>query len=246
MYANVVPYLIANIYYKQGRFDTLLEYANTLKDRSDISNAKEIAMLVGEAQYFKGDYKKALESYDKYLENTAKAESGLLFRAGYANYVAGNQAKGIEYLDKAAAAKDTVSYYASYYLGILYLKQGNKPYALNAFNYARKNPTDKKLAEESSFQFAKVSYDAGKPDLAIDEFERFLTTYPSSAHSVEVKELLAQAYVNGNNFNKAIEHIEALPSRNQTINQAYQKAAYLKGSELFNKNEYEAAVQYLF
>jgi len=244
VYANVVPYLIANIYYKQGRFDTLLEYANTLKDRSDITNAKEIAMLVGEAQYFKGDYKKALESYDKYLENSAKAETGLLFRAGYANYVAGNQAKGIEYLDKAAAAKDTVSYYASYYLGILYLKQGNKPYALNAFNYARKNPTDKKLAEESSFQFAKVSYDAGKPDLAIDEFERFLAANPSSVHSVEVKELLAQAYVNGNNYNKAIEHIEALPSRNQTINEAYQKAAYLKGSELFNKNEYEAAVQF--
>jgi len=244
VYANVVPYLIANIYYKQGRFDTLLEYANTLKDRSDVTNAKEIAMLVGEAQYFKGDYKKALESYDKYLENAAKAETGLLFRAGYANYVAGNQAKGIEYLDRAAAAKDTVSYYASYYLGILYLKQGNKPYALNAFNYARKNPTDKKLAEESAFQFAKVSYDAGKPDLAIDEFERFLATNPSSTHSVEVKELLAQAYVNGNNFNKAIEHIEALPSKNQTINQAYQKATYLKGSELFNKNEYEAAVQY--
>lgn len=228
VYANVVPYLIANIYYKQGRFDTLLEYSDTLRDRPDITNAKEIAMLVGEAQYFKGDYKKALESYDKYLANAAKAESGLLFRAGYANYVAGNQAKGIEYLDKAAAAKDTVSYYASYYLGILYLKQGNKPYALNAFNYARKNPTDKKLAEESSFQFAKVSYDAGRPDLAIDEFERFLSANPSSVHSVEVKELLAQAYVNGNNYNKAIEHIEALPSRNQTINQAYQKAAYLK------------------
>jgi hypothetical protein len=26
VYANVVPYLIANVYYKQGRFDTLLEY----------------------------------------------------------------------------------------------------------------------------------------------------------------------------------------------------------------------------
>lgn len=244
VYANVVPYLIANVYYKQGRYDTLLEYANTLKDRSDLTNSSEIAMLVGEAQYFKGDYKKALDPYQKYLDNTAKAESGLLFRAGYANYAAGNHAKGIEYLDRAAAAKDTVSYYASYYLGILYLQQGNKPYALNAFNYAKKNPTDKKLAEESSFQFAKVSYDAGKPDLAIDEFERFLKIYPASAHTVEVKELLAQAYVNGNNFNKAIEYIESLPSRNQYINQAYQKAAYLKGSELFNKNEYEAAVEF--
>jgi TolA-binding protein len=243
-YANIVPYLIANIYYKQGRYDTVIEYANTLKGRSDLGNANEIAMLVAEAQYYKGDYKKALDSYQKYLDNNAKPETGVLFRAGYANYAAGNTAKGIEYLDKAAAAKDTVSYYASYYLGILYLKQGNKPYALNAFSYARKNPKDEKLAEESSFQYAKVSYDAGKPDQAIDEFERYLKTYPSSNHTVEVKELLAQAYVNGNNFNKAIEYIDALPSRNQYINQAYQKAAYLKGSELFNKEEYEEAVTY--
>ncbi len=243
-YTKIVPYLILNIYYKQGRYDNVIEYGNTLKDRTDLTNSNEIAMLVAEAQYYKGDFKKALDSYQKYLDNSAKAETGLLFRAGYANYAAGNTSKAIEYLDRASAAKDTVSYYASYYLGILYLKQGNKPYALNAFNYAKKNPKDKKLAEESSFQLAKVSYDAGKPDLAIDEFERFLKEYPESEHTVEVKELLAQAYVNGNNFNKAIEYIEALPSRNQYINQAYQKAAFLKGSELFNKNEYEQAVQF--
>ena len=242
-YANVVPYLIANTYYKQGRFDTLIEYSNSLKGRT-VSNAGEIAMLVAEAEYFKGDFKKAIDSYEKYFATHAKAETGLLFRAGYANYVTGNTAKGIEYLDKAAATKDTVSYYASYYLGILYLKQGNKQNALNAFNYARRNPKDKKLAEESAFQYAKVSYDAGKPDLAIDEFERFLKASPGSSRTVEVKELLAQAYVNGNNFNKAIEYIEGLPSRNPHINQAYQKAAYLKGSELYNKEDYPGAVEY--
>ena len=242
-YSKIVPYLIANIYYKQGRYDTLIEYANSLKGK-DVSNTSEIAMLVAEAQYFKGDFKNAIASYQKYFESNAKAETGLLFRAGYANYAAGNTEKGIEYLDKAAATKDTVSYYASYYLGILYLKQGNKPYALNAFDYAKKNPKDKKLAEEGSFQFAKVSYDAGKPDQAINEFERFVTTYPSSTHSDEVRNLLAQAYVNGNNFNKAIEYIEALPSRNPIINQGYQKATYLKGAELFNKNQYPEAVQY--
>jgi TolA-binding protein len=242
-YANIVPYLVANIYYKQGRFDTLLEYANTIKGRS-VSNASEIAMLVADAEYFKGDFKKAIESYEKYFAKNAKAETSLLFRAGYANYAAGNTEKGIEYLNKAAASKDTVSYYASYYLGILYLKQGNKQNALNAFNYAKKNPKDTKLAEESSFQYAKVSYDAGKPDVAIDEFEKLLKNSPNNAHAVEVKELLAQAYVNGNNFNKAIEYIEGLPSRNQYINQAYQKAAYLKGSELFNKEDYAGAVEY--
>lgn len=243
-YSKIVPSLIAMIYYRQKRYDTLLEYAASLKGRSDIANAGDISMLVAEAKYFKGDFKGASDAYQGYFDNTAKADGGLYFRAGYANYVSGNPERGIEYLDKAAASKDTVSYYASYYLGILHLKQGNRPLALNAFDYARKNPQDKKLAEESSFQFGKISYDAGKSDQAIAEFERFLSTYPTSTHAVEVKELLAQCYVNGNNFAKAISYIEGLPSRNASINQAYQKAAYLKGSDLFNKEDYEQAIVY--
>jgi TolA-binding protein len=243
-YASIVPYLITNIYYKQKRYDTVIEYGNSVKSRKDLANGNEISMLVAEAYYFKGDFKNAVAAYQAYMEKNPKAETGLLFRAGYANYVTGNTDKGVEYLDKAAAGKDTVSYYASYYLGILYIKQGNKALAINAFDYARKNPGDKHLAEESQFQLGKTAYDAGKPDLAIAELESFLKAFPGSGHTQEVKELLAQAYVNGNNYNKAIEYIESLPSRNQYINQAFQKATYLKGSELFNKGEYPAAVVY--
>jgi tetratricopeptide (TPR) repeat protein len=243
-YSCIVPYLIANVYYRQKRYDTVIEYGNSVKGRKDLSNSSDISMLVAESYYYKGDFKNAADAYQKYFDSNSKAESGLLFRAGYANYTTGNTERGIDYLDKAAASKDTVSYYASYYLGILYLKQGNKSLALNAFDYAKRNPKDKKLAEESSFQFAKVSYDAGKPDQAINEFERFQNIYPSSQHVTETKELLAQAYVNGNNYNKALEYIESLPSRNRYINQAYQKAAYLKGSELFNKEDYLQAVDY--
>src|SRR5690606_31260781 len=54
--------------------------------------------------------------------------------------------------------------------------------------------------------------------------------------------LLAQAYVNGNNFQKAIEYIESLPSKNPQVQQAYQKATYLMGAELFNKNRYDQAI----
>lgn len=243
-YASIVPYLIANVYYKQGKYDDLIQYANTLKGKTNLTNAQEISMLTADAYYFKTDYKNAIVSYEKYLaDNPDKAESSLLFRAGYANYSLNQNAKAIDYLSKSAAGKDSISYYASYYLGILYLKQGDKPYAMNSFDYARKYQKDRKLVEESTFQFAKVAYDAGKPDQAISEFEKFLVAYPSGLHATEVKELLAQAYINGNNYHKAIEYIESLPQRSQYIDQAYQKATYLKGAELFNKEDYAEAVK---
>jgi tetratricopeptide (TPR) repeat protein len=148
-YADIVPYIIANVYYKQHKYDELIQYANALKGR-DISNASEIAMLVADAHYFKTDYKKAIDSYEKYLaDNPDKAANSLLFRAGYANYALGQDARAVTYLNKSAAGKDSISYYASYYLGILYLKKGDRLYALNAFDYARRYPKDPKLVEES-------------------------------------------------------------------------------------------------
>ncbi|MEX2231515.1 MAG: tetratricopeptide repeat protein [Cyclobacteriaceae bacterium] len=241
-YASIVPYLIANVYYKQKRYDDLIAYAASLQNKTGLQNAKEISMLSAEAYYFKGDYEKAAQAYERFLEdNPDRAEGNLLFRAGYSNYSLNQTDKAISYLSKAAASKDSVSYYASYYLGIMYLKKGEKPLALNAFDFSRKVPNDKKLAEEGTFQFAKVSYDAGRTEQAINEFEKFLTTFRGSAHTNEVKELLAQAYVNGNNFRKAIEYIESLPSKNPQVQQAYQKATYLMGAELFNKNNYSEA-----
>lgn len=244
-YASVVPYLIANVYYRQQRYDDLISYSQSLKGKQGLQNEDGISMLAAEAYYFKGDYTSAVDAYEKFLaDNPAKAESTLLFRAGYANYSLNQTDKAISYLGKSAAGRDSVSYYASYYLGILYLKKGEKPLALNAFDFSRKVPNDKKLAEEAMFQFGKVSYDAGRLDQAIDELEKFLVAYRGSTHTNEVKELLAQAYVNGNNFHKAIEYIEALPSKSSQIQKAYQKATYLMGVELFNKSKYPEAVLY--
>lgn len=241
-YAAVVPYLVANIYYRQGRYDEIVAYAEAVSEREDLQNKEEISMLVAEAQYFKRDYQKAAEAYEVYLHgNSRKGETPVLFRAGYANYAIGQDARAIDYLTQAASGKDSTRHYASYYLGILYLKQGEKNLAINAFDVAAQTPDDH-LAEEAGFQFGKVLYDAGHAERAIDVFEEFLNRYPGSAHAVEVKELLAQAYINGDNYHKAIEYIEALPSRSRHINQAYQKATYLLGAERFNKNQYADAV----
>ncbi len=244
-YSAIVPYLITNIYYKQSKFDELIEYATPLQPKAgQIANYREIAMLVADAYFFKKDFKNAALLYEQYLEEKIdKAESALLYRAGYSQYALNQYDKAIEYLKISAGTRDSVSYYSTYYLGILYLKQGNKSYALNSFGHSRTCGNDDKLVEESVFQYAKISYDLGKPDIAISELEKFLVAYPMSEHTNEVKELLAQAYANGNNYNKAIEYIELLSIRSEALNHAYQKATYLKGVELFNKEEYGKAVE---
>ncbi len=139
---------------------------------------------------------------------------------------------------------DSVGFYSSYYLGHIYLRNNQKPMALNAFDVARKFKADQKLVEEASFQFAKISYDLGKSDQAIAEFENILKIFPNSSNTIEIKELLSQAYVNASNYNKAIEYIESLTSRSEGVERAYQKATMLKGMELFNQEDYAQSVQF--
>lgn len=244
-YTGIVPYLLANVYYKQKEYDALLSYAASVSTRVDLANAEDIALLTAEAYYKKGDYKNALPGYDRFLSGKeATADKAILLRAGYAAFVLGQDARALNYLKSSFADVDSVGFYSSYYLGQVYLRANQKPMALTSFDIARKYKGDPALVEEASFQFAKIAYDMGRPDQAIDEFEKIIKRFPGSSHLVEIKELLSQAYVNASNYNKAIEYIESLPGRTPAVERAYQKATMLKGMEFFNKEDYTQAVQY--
>jgi tetratricopeptide (TPR) repeat protein len=244
-YSKIVPYLIANVYYRQKNYDELLLYVNKVSSIEGVTNKEEIALLSAEAYYKKNDYKNALTGYQAYLNGKEdKADKGVLLRAGFVAYTLGADADALKYLKSSFADTDSVGYYSAYYLGSLYLKQNQKPMALTSFDIARKYRPDQRLVEESTYQYAKVSYDLGRPDQAITEFEKLLVAFPKSSHADEIRELLSQAYVNASNYNKAIEYIEAMPKRSPAVERAFQKATMLKGIELYNKEDYPAAVDF--
>lgn len=244
-YAKVVPYVLANVYYRQKNYDELLSYCTKVSTLEGLTNKEEIALLSAEAYYKKHDLQKALSGYKQYLDGREdKADKGVLLRAGYVAYTLGEDATALKFLKSSFTDADSIGYYSAYYLGSLYLKQNQKPMALTAFDIARKFRPDPKLVEESTYQYAKVSYELGRPDQAIAEFEKLLLVFPSSSHAGEIRELLSQAYVNASNYNKAIEYIEDMPRRSVAVDRAYQKATLLKGIELFNKDDYPTAVQY--
>ncbi len=242
-YQSIVPYLIASIYYRKGQYDDLLKYAEKAMGLESLKNKKEVTLLVAEAYYAKGDFAKAADLYNQSLNDKSLGDAPIWYRAGICNDKAGNQNEAVRLLELAANTTDPIAFAASYQLGIVYLQTGQKAYAINAFDRARKS-TDTNLAEPAQFNFAKTLYDHEQADKAIVEFEYYLAQFKHGQFSNETKELLAQAYVNGNNYNKAIEYIEALPTKTPSIEQAYQKATFLKGSEFFNKDQLAEALLY--
>lgn len=244
-YAAIVPVLISTVYYKQKDYNELLAYSEAVLQRENVSSADEISLLAAEAHFRKADYTRALPRYTDYLvDHPRSTDRGVIYRAGFSAFSTGADEQALNYFKTAASDTDSVGVYASYYAGLLYLKRTEKPLALTAFELAKNYKKDPRISEECLFQSAKIRYDLGNPDIAIAEFELLLKDYPRTQHGQEVRELLSQAYVNANNYNKAIEYIEKLPSRTVAVDRAYQKAAYLKGTELFNKEDFALAVQY--
>lgn len=242
-YSTIVPYLIASVYYRKAQYNELLTYGEKVKANEAIKNRRELLLLMAEAHYAKGDFAKASDVYSECIQDKTLGDAGVWYRAGLSNDKAGNKKEAIRLLEFAASSNDPISFVASYQLGIVYLQQSEKAYAVNAFDRARK-AEDKNIAEQAQFNYAKVLYDQGQPDNAIVEFERYLHDYPSGHFIDDTRELLGQAYVNGNNYNKAIEYIEALPRKSAATEQAYQKATFLKGSEYFNNNKYPDAIAF--
>lgn len=243
-YATVVPYLIAQVYYKQGKDNEVIRYAALLKDKEEVQNLGEINLLAAEAHFRKKNYPLAVDGYRAFLGNASSGDRGVLFRMGYALFSTNQTKEAAEFFKKSASDKDTTGLYASYYLGISHLKLSQKNQALTAFQVAKKLQNDPKMGEECSFQLSKLLYDLGRPDEAIDEMEAFQKKYPASLHYNEIGDILSAAYVNTSSYHKAIAHIESLPSRTPAANRTYQKATYHFGTELYNKSEYANALEY--
>lgn len=243
-YKSVVPAMLADLYYKQGKYDELLAYSDRVLNSGTRVNQLDFYLLAAEAHVSKENYAKAVVYYDQYLDQIPNPAVDIRYRIGYASFKAGDMEKAIENLKQAASNTDEVGVLASYYLGIAYLKTNNKLYAITAFDNARRNKYNATVSEEIAYQYAKLSYDLDRMEEAIVSARSFLKDYPDSEHKEEIGDLLSDAYLNSNNYNLAIEYIESLNAPNQRQQGVYQKATFLKGMELFNSGAYRQAIEY--
>ncbi len=243
-----VPIMITSAYFKQKRFGEVLTYAGKFKDIATeskrIDYLYQIYQLAAEAAYSQERYEEAIEFYDLYRQIAGKSISDeTLYRMGYANFVLGNGEKAIEDFKRVALKEDTIAQLASYYLGQLYVEQENYLFATAAFDKASKLSYNKIIQEESAFNFAKVNFEAKKYSQAIGSLDRFIKAFPTSSYIPEANNLLSEAFLNTNDFQRAIAFIERIGNKTPRIKEAYQKVTFFKGTEYFNSGKYQTAIQ---
>ena len=235
-YGTVVPYYIAQIYYIQGKKDEAINYiqGKLASGSSSQYYDLELKQLIGHAYFEKKEYAKALPYLEDYVSRSKKVRREDLYELSYCYYQANNLSKAIDGFKQLSGKEDSLSQDAMYLLGDAYLKTGQKANARNAFLFCSSNSSNAEQKEISKYQYAKLSYELGYQDEALNSLSSFLSDYPNSTYNSEAKELLIDVLANTNNYKDAQALLEGLNKPSDNAKRLYPRILYGRATELIN------------
>ena len=245
-FGKIVPYYIAQIYYKEKKYEDLIKIASELSNSSKSKNSSELNKMLGDAYYKLGRYSEAIPYLEKSVQEPNVATSQDYYLLGFTLLEEKQYDRAKTYLEKAGNNNDSLSQNALYHLGICYLQLNDKISAKSMFKESYKYDFDLNIKEKALLNYAKLSYETNSAfNESIKAFQTYIELFPKSKNTNEAKEYLAQLYGNTQNYRDAIEMIEQMTERNKIINQAYQKICLNRAIECFNENKLDEAIIYL-
>ncbi len=242
-YATVVPYYIAQIYYVQGKKEEAITYIqNKLQSGSNTQYYDlELKQMLGHAYFEKKEYAKALPYLADFVSRSKKVRREDLYELSYSYYQANQLSKAIDGFKQLSGKDDSLSQHSMYLLGDAYLKTGQKSNARNAFLFCSSNSSNLQQKEISKYQYAKLSYELGYQDEALNSLSSFLADYPNSSYTAEAKELLVDVLANTNNYKDAQTLLESLVKPSENAKRLYPRILYGRSTELINDGRLDEA-----
>ncbi len=233
-YSKIVAYYIANIYLIQNQNEKAIQYAAAELAKGGQYYDLELKQLVGHGYYVKQDFGKALSYLEPYVSQSKKVSREDLYELSYCYYQTKNWNKAIEGFKQLGGKEDSLSQNSMYMLGDAYLKTGQKANARNAFMICASNSKIKTQKEISVFNYAKLSYELGYQDIALNELKEFMHDFPASSYNQEAKELMVSVLANTNNYKDALVMMDSLGTKSPLGKKLYPRILYGRAIELIN------------
>ena len=228
-----VPYYMANIKFKTGKFQEAIEIAEPFLAKADRNQHSEISKIIGESYFNLEQYKEAIPHLKNYKGKRRKWNNTDYYLLGYCYYKQKDYENAISNFNKIISGKNAVSQNAYYHLAECYLNTELKTEALNAFRNASQMEYDNEIKKDAWLNYAKLSYEIGNPYKSVPGvLQDYLDTYPKSESKDEINELLISAYITSKDYEGALL---ALKDRKDAGDkELYQKVALYRGIQLFN------------
>lgn len=237
-YKGVVPYYIAEIYYFQGKKEEALAYGESVLGRGgSMYYEKQLKLLTGQLYFEKQNYKKAMPLLEDYVNSSPKVSKEVLYELSFSYYKEGALNKAIDGFKQLSGERDSMGQNSMYLLGDLYLRTNQKANARTAFQYSAYNSSNALQQKVSRFNYAKLSYELGYQDVALNEMKSYLRDYPNSEYDVEAKEIMVNLLTNTNNFNDALALYESFDKPTASMQKAYPRILYGRAIEYINDQQ---------
>jgi len=243
-FGPIVPFYIAQILYLNKDYDGILEIAPDLIKSAPKDRATELYRFIGDAYYNKGNYEEALSYLEKFAAGAKASDREDKYQLGYCYYKTGNLDMAIKTLLATGARSDILSQNIWFVLGDCYLQKGDKKRAQFAFGQSSKMDFDKKMKEESLFNFAKLTYETSSSPFgeAIAAFQEYIELYPGSDRIEEAYNYLVATFTEIRNYKAALSSLDKIRNKDSRLEAAYQRVAFFRGLELFKNMEIEQSI----
>ena len=239
-YKAHIPYYISQIYFAQGKYQALIDYAEPKLQDGRVRKQNELHQIVGQAYFELGDYDKALPLLEYYAERSGRMKEEEFYQLAYTQYQVGKYESAARNFEELADVDSKLGQYALYYLADCYLKLHKKSQARAALAKAKNMNYEPEIREEALFNYAKLSYELGFDRAALTALQ---SIPPGSHHYEEALSLLSDVFLKTNDYAKALQLIQDLPAKTPKLREALQKVAYLHGLQLYREGQFEEARQ---
>ena len=246
-FGPIVPYYLTQIYYKQKKYNEVVQYAPALMENVTEKREPEVARIIGESYVQLNLYKDAVPYLEKYhkIQGTVSREDK--YSLAFAYYKTGDYEKAANLFGQITGSDSELGQNALYHLADCHIRLGDKNKARMAFSSAANMNYNTEIAEDALFNFALLTceLDYSPFNESVDALNVYLEKYPNSSRTDEVNNYLVMAYMNAKNYRLALASIEKIRNKNPEIQKAYQKIAFYRGLELYSNMDYSGAIKML-
>ena len=245
-YSRVIPLYISHIYYKQKRYDELVNYIMPIINEVEEEHKAELSKLVGDSYFHLQQYEKAIPYLETYFLSTKLTTREENYVLGYCYYNTGSFFKAVPLFEKASEGSDEMAQNAYYHLADCYVKTNEKEKAKMAYDAASNLDFNPKIKEDALFNYAKLTYELSYSPFneTIKAFDKYIELYPNSEKNTEAYTILSEVYMVTKNYKDAVASIEKIKVKTPAILKAYQRVSHYRGLELFNNLAYNESIEY--
>jgi tetratricopeptide (TPR) repeat protein len=242
VYRSFIPYYLTQIYFAKNEPEKVIASGEVALKDPELRNRKEIRQLLGQAYFQRKEYELALPHLAYYEENTDKLTIDEFYQLSFTQYQLKDYKNAVETFKELSLLDSKLGQVVNYYMADCYKRLGDLVSARASFKKVSQMTYNTGMQEESTFNYGKLSAEAGFEREAINTLVKLDSKSPYYQKS---KDIINDILEHTSDYASAIKIIEGMSDLTEKLKNTYQQVTYKQGLVHFGAGELDMA-QYSF